>query len=98
MQTFVDSGLLNRLRVGPLAPYLDAFLKCIEQVGLLPSSVPVQMYAIARFSNWLATGQVDLHQVDGATVERFLSVIWMLFMVAKQLLCSAAWRCCARSE
>ena len=24
------------------------------------------------FSNWLGTGQVDLHRVDEATVERFL--------------------------
>jgi len=73
MQTFVDSGLVDRLRVGPLAPHLDAYLKRIEQEGFLPSSVPMQMYAIARFSNWLRTGQVDLHQVDEATVERFLN-------------------------
>src|SRR5260370_39045417 len=72
MQTFVDSGLLDRLRVGPLAPHLDTYLKRIEQQGFLPSSVPMQMYAIARFSNWLHTGQVDLRQVDEATVERFL--------------------------
>ena len=32
----------------------------------------MQMYAIARFSNWLQTAQLDLHQVDEATVERFL--------------------------
>jgi site-specific recombinase XerD len=72
MQTFIDSDLLKRLRVGPLASYLDAYLKSIEQEGFLPSSVPMQMYAIARFSNWLRTGQVDLHRVDEATVERFL--------------------------
>jgi site-specific recombinase XerD len=72
MQTFVDPDLLDRLRVGPLAPHLDTYLKRIEQEGFLPSSVPMQMYAIARFSNWLDTGQVDLHQVDEATVERFL--------------------------
>jgi hypothetical protein len=71
-------------------PLTSTYLKCIEQVGFLPSSVPVQMHAIARFSNWLGTGQVDLHQVDEATVERFLSVIWMLFMAAKQLLCGVA--------
>ena len=53
MQTFVDPNLLERLRVGPLAPYLDTYLKHIEQEGFLPSSVPMQMYAIARFSNWL---------------------------------------------
>ena len=51
MKTFIDPNLLQRLRVGPLAPYLDAYLKRIEQEGFLPSSAPMHMYAIARFSN-----------------------------------------------
>lgn len=72
MQTFIDPDLLARLRVGPLASYLDAYLKSIEQEGYLPSSVPMQMYAIARFSNWLTTSQVDLRQLDEATIKRFL--------------------------
>jgi site-specific recombinase XerD len=55
-----------------LASYLDAYLKLIEQEGFLPSSVSMQMYAIARFSNWLQTWQVDLHELDEAAVERFL--------------------------
>src|ERR1019366_4295244 len=72
MQTFIDPDLLDRLRVGPLAPHLDSYLRRIAQAGFLPSSVPMQMYAIARFSNWLQTVQLDLHQVDEATVERVL--------------------------
>jgi site-specific recombinase XerD len=72
MQTFIDPDLLARLRVGPLASYLDAYLKRIEQEGFLSSSVPMQMYAIARFSRWLQTQQFDLHQVDEVAVERFL--------------------------
>jgi integrase/recombinase XerD len=72
MQTFIDPSLLDRLRVGPLACYLDTYLKRIEREGFLPSSVPMQMYAIARFSKWLQTMQLDLHQVDEATVDRFL--------------------------
>ena len=72
MQTFIDPNLLRRLRVGPLAPYLDAYLKSIEQEGFLSSSVPMQMYAIARFSNWLHGRQLDLRRVDETTVERFL--------------------------
>ena len=72
MQTFIDLNLLDRLRVGPLASYLDACLKRIEHEGFMPSSVPMQMYAIARFSNWLHASQLDLHQMDEATVERFL--------------------------
>jgi site-specific recombinase XerD len=72
MQTFIDPGLLDRLRVGPLASHLDAYLKRIEQEGFLPSSVPMQMYAIARFSKWLQIWQPDLHQLDESAVERFL--------------------------
>jgi site-specific recombinase XerD len=72
MQTFIDPGLLDRLRVGPLASHLDAYLKRIEQEGFLPSSVPMQMYAIARFSKWLQVSQLDLQHVDEATVDRFL--------------------------
>jgi hypothetical protein len=41
MHTFIDPDLLDRLRVGPVAPYLDAYLKRIEQEGFLPSSVPI---------------------------------------------------------
>lgn len=72
MQTFIDPDLLVRLRVGPLASYLDAYLKRIEQEGFLPSSVPMQMYGIARFSRWLQTQHLDVHQVDEVAVERFL--------------------------
>lgn len=72
MKTFIDPNLLQRLRVGPLAPYLDAYLKHIEQEGFLPSSAPMQMYAIARFSKWLRDRQFNLHQVDEAAIRRFL--------------------------
>jgi len=72
MKTFIDPNLLHRLRVGPLAPYLDAYLKHIEQEGFLPSSAPMQMYAIARFSKWLRDRQFDLYQVDESAVNRFL--------------------------
>jgi hypothetical protein len=41
MKTFIDPNLLQRLRVGPLAPYLDAYLKHIEQEGFLPSSASI---------------------------------------------------------
>lgn len=72
MQSFIDPNLLERLRVGSLAPYLDLYLKRIEQEGFLPSSVPMQMYAIARFSKWLDSKRIDLRQVDEPVVERFL--------------------------
>ena len=72
MKTFIDPNLLQRLRVGALPPYLDAYLEHIEQEGFLPSSAPMQMYAIARFSKWLRDRQFDLHQVDEAAIRQFL--------------------------
>jgi site-specific recombinase XerD len=72
MQSIIDSKLLERLRVGPLAPYLDVYLRRIEQDGFLPSSVPCQLYAVARFSKWLQQGSVRLEDIDEIGVRRFL--------------------------
>ena len=89
MPTFIDPELLDRLRVGPLASYLDAYLKRIEQEGFLPSSVPMQMYGIARLSNWLQTRQPDLHLLDEATIERFLQRDQNIVLAPNLHLCGA---------
>ena len=39
----------------------------------MPSSVPCQAYAVARFSRWLQQGGVRLEAVDESTVRRFLN-------------------------
>jgi site-specific recombinase XerD len=72
VQSIIDSKLLERLRVGPLAPYLDDYLRRIEQDGFLPSSVPCQGYAIARFSRWLQHEQIRLKDLDELRVRQFL--------------------------
>jgi site-specific recombinase XerD len=72
MQKLIDPNLLDRLRVGPLACYLDTYLERIEQSGFLPSSVPMQMYAIARFSKWLLSRQINLHVMNEVTIQQFL--------------------------
>jgi site-specific recombinase XerD len=72
MQSIIDSKLLERLRVGPLAPYLDVYLRRIEQDGFLPSSVPCQAYAIARFSKWLQQEDIRPEDLDEIRVRRFL--------------------------
>ena len=73
MHPIIDPKLLERLRVGPLAPYLDPYIARIERDGFVPSSVPCQAYAIARFSRWLQQGGVPLEAVDESTVRRFLN-------------------------
>ena len=38
----------------------------------MPSSVPMQMYAVSRFSKWLCDRPFDLRQADKFTIGRFL--------------------------
>jgi hypothetical protein len=64
MKTFIDPNLLQRLRVGPLAAYLDAYLKHIEQQGFLPSSAPMQMYAIRTFDRPMVGTRISRNHSD----------------------------------
>jgi site-specific recombinase XerD len=72
MKTIIDSKLFERLHVGPLSPYLDIYLTRVEQEGFLPSSVPCQAYAIARFSRWLERMDVSLESLNESGVQDFL--------------------------
>jgi site-specific recombinase XerD len=72
MQNLISPDFLARLRVGSVAPYIDLYLKRIEQQGFLPSSVPMQMYAIARFGKWIDRNNIGLCDLDEDTVDRFL--------------------------
>ena len=72
MQSIIDPKLLERLRVGPLAQYFDAYLARIERDGFSPSSVPSHAYAITRFSRWLQQECIRLKDIDGTTIRAFL--------------------------
>jgi site-specific recombinase XerD len=72
MKHFIDPNLLERLSIGPLAPYLGAYLARIEKDGFSPSSVPCQAYAIARFSRWLDQQKIQLKDIDESILRRFL--------------------------
>ena len=85
MQNFIDPRLLGRLRVGPLASHLDGYLERIEQVGFLPSSVPMQMYAIARFSNWLHSRQIKPFSNRSSSSAKYCSRHHCAFALAGDL-------------
>ena len=72
MQNLIAPDLLTRICVGSVAPYIDLYLKRIEQQGFLPSSVPMQLYAIARFGKWLDRKNIGLRDLDESIVDRFL--------------------------
>jgi site-specific recombinase XerD len=72
MSTIIPSNLLERLRVGPLAPYLDLYLTRVTQAGFSPSSLPCQAYAIARLSRWLDQNHRRVEDLDETRVQEFL--------------------------
>jgi site-specific recombinase XerD len=73
MQSLLDPKLLERLRVGPLAPYFDIYLAGLQRDGFMPSSVPCQAYAIARFSRWLDQRHCTISDLDDSLVREFLN-------------------------
>src|SRR4051794_20848096 len=72
MKHFIDPKLVERLSVGPLSPYLGAYLARMEKDGFSPSSMPCQAYAIARFSRWLDQQKIQVKDVDKSIGRRFL--------------------------
>jgi site-specific recombinase XerD len=72
MQNPIAPDFLARLRVGSVAPYIDLYLKRIEQQGFLSSSAPKQMYAIARFGKWIDRNKIGLCDLDEDIIDRFL--------------------------
>jgi site-specific recombinase XerD len=73
MQPLLYAKLLERLRVGPLAPYFDIYIAGLHRDGFMPSSVPCQAYAIARFSRWLDQRHCTISDLDDSLVREFLN-------------------------
>jgi hypothetical protein len=73
MQSLLHAKLLQRIRVGPLAPYFDIYLARLQHDGFMASSVPCQAYAIARFSRWLDQRHCTIADLDDSLVLEFLN-------------------------
>ena len=52
-EPFLDPDLIERLRIGPLAQHLDAYLRLLEQQGYSSVSARGQLRVIALFSGSL---------------------------------------------
>jgi site-specific recombinase XerD len=71
-ESFLDPDFIERFRVGPLAPHLDAYVRLLERQGYSKVSAREQLRAIGRFSEWLRIGRRELHDVEEKTIGRFL--------------------------
>ena len=63
----------NRLvALGPLSPYIDSYIKLLNEEGYAPRSVCDHVRAIVRFSRSLQRSDCEIRDLDEAVVERFL--------------------------
>jgi site-specific recombinase XerD len=70
-QPYLDPDFIERFRVGPVAPYLNAYVRLLQQQGYSKVSARAQLQAIRRFSKWLAARRQRLSDLDEATIARF---------------------------
>ena len=98
MRTFINPNLLQRLRVGPLAPYLDAYLKHIEQDGFLPHLWQCKCMPLPDSASGFAIRNSIFANRMKTPLHDSCNVIRMLSTAASLLLCIAFSRCCVTAE
>jgi len=69
---FTFSSTIERLRQGPLSEYLDAYAASVAEQGYARHSIRRQIVTIADFSWWLRRKHIELRDLDGRVVDRFL--------------------------
>ena len=71
-QLFTFSSTIERLRQGPLSGHLDAYATAIAQQGYARHSIRNQVVVIADLSRWLQQKHIELQDLDGKVVNRFV--------------------------
>jgi site-specific recombinase XerD len=64
--------MIERLRHGPLREHLDAYATAVAQQGYARHSIRTQVVVIADLSRWLQQKHLDVRNLDGKVVNRFL--------------------------
>jgi site-specific recombinase XerD len=71
-QLFTFSSTIERLRQGPLSEHLDAYAAGVAEQGYGRHSIRQQIVVIADFSRWLKQKHIDVQDLDGVVMDRFL--------------------------
>ena len=66
---FLRTGVIARLRGGPLGPYLDDLATSFHQQGYAPSSIQRYLRAGDQFGRWLQEQGYGLSELDAAVLE-----------------------------
>lgn len=70
---FRQTGVITRLRSGPLGPYLDDLATSFHQQGYAPSSIQRYLRASDQFGRWLHAHGYGLSELDAAVVHRYVT-------------------------
>jgi site-specific recombinase XerD len=71
-QLFTFSSTIERLRQGPLSEHLDAYAAGVAEQGYGRHSLRQQIVVIADLSRWLKQKHIDVQDLDGIVVDRYL--------------------------
>ena len=69
---FSDPVMLQRLKVGPLAPYITKFAALLSEQGYAKSTTKGKIRLVADFSQWLRKQKVGIQDLDEQLVSNFL--------------------------
>ena len=70
---FRQTGVITRLRSGPLGPYLDDLATSFHHQGYAPSSIQRYLRASDQFGRWLHAHGYGLSELDTAVLHRYVT-------------------------
>jgi site-specific recombinase XerD len=70
---FTFRSTIRRVHEGPLGPYVDDYAAQVLAQGYCRKAGRSQLRCVAEFSRWLERRKLSAEDIDGATIDRFLS-------------------------
>src|SRR5437879_2299158 len=70
---FTFRSTIGRLHDGPLGPYVDDYAARLLAQGYCRKAARSQLRCVAEFSRWLKRRKLSAEDVDGVTIDGFLS-------------------------
>lgn len=70
---FSDPEVAQRLRRGPLGPYLDSYAATVDALGYAQSTIREQLWLLAELGRWLGRQAVSVADLDERVAEPFLT-------------------------
>ena len=70
---FSDPEVAQRLRCGPLGPYLGSYVASVDALGYARSTTRGQLWFLAELGRWLEREAIAVAELDERVAETFLN-------------------------